>query len=325
MMKSILELIAEKTVVHAELPFYQFLRDTTIPPQDRLAFAPCMTYFIMSFSELNRYVLRDETTNDPIQALINEHTYGDEDHWIWFLEDISKLGYDVNASFTESMRFLWSDETTVQRRVSRWIMQAAAVAKPIHRLILVEAIENTASVFLPTSKLVAEELRQQNQCDCRYFGNVHALSDESHEMHGEEMEAFIANLPLTDEEMQEAIRLVEATFVMFEDLVSDLLAHAKVPKVADGQLSYTYEMRANQVHSVKRLGSYLVEAGLLASDKLALALIEQQATGKRLGDVLSDNGWVSRQTIEYIVEKLVLPERQTPFGGDVVAKLLVTV
>jgi hypothetical protein len=325
MMKSILELIAQKAAVHAELPFYQFLRDPTIPPQDRLAFAPCLTYFVMSFGELNRHILRDEPTSDPIQALINDHTYGDEDHWIWFLEDVSKLGYDINANFTESMRFLWSDETIVQRRVTHWMMRSAAMAKPIHRLVLVEALESTAAVFLPISKLVAEELRQQTQCDCRYFGNLHSLTDEGHAMHTDEMAEFIGHLPLTDAEMQEAIRLVEETFVMFEDLVSDLLAHAKVPKVADGQFSYTYEMRAKQVHSVKRLGSYLVEAGLLAADKLALALIEQQATGKRLGDVLSDNGWVSRQTIEYIVEKLVLPERQTRFVGEVEAKQLVTV
>jgi hypothetical protein len=309
-MKRILNLIEKKTALHSQLPFYQFLRNTSISPQDRMAFAPCFAFFVMNFSELNRHVLRDESTTDPIQSLINEHTYEDEAHWIWFLEDLQKLGYESNLPFTEAMRFLWSDDTMVQRRVVRWMFTEATLAKPIHRLVLVEAIENIAGIFLPTTKLVTEQFEAREPQTCRYFGSLHSLSDAGHEMHTQEMEDFIGNIPLTDSEYAEAIRLVEDTFDVFEDLVSDLLAHAKVPKVVNNNFLYTYELRSQHVHKIKPLGAYLVEAGLLTSEKLDLALIEQRTTGKRLGDVVASNGWVSQQTIEYVIEKLVQPERQ---------------
>jgi hypothetical protein len=309
-MKRILKLIEEKTALHAQLPFYQFLRNTSISPQDRMAFAPCFAFFVMNFSELNRHVLREEPTTDPIQSLINEHTYEDEAHWIWFLEDLQKLGYESNLPFTEAMRFLWSDDTMVQRRVVRWMFKEATLAKPIHRLVLVEAIENIAGIFLPTTKLVTEQFEAHEPQTCRYFGSLHSLSDAGHEMHSQEMEDFIGNMPLTDSEYTEAIRLVEDTFDVFEDLVSDLLAHAKVPKVVNNNFLYTYELRSQHVHKIKPLGSYLVEAGLLTSERLDLALTEQRATGKRLGDVVASNGWVSQQTIEYVIEKLVQPDRQ---------------
>lgn len=309
-MKRVLDLIAEKTILHSQLPFYQFLRNTSIPPQDRMAFAPCFTFFVMNFSELNRHVLREEPTTDPIQALINEHSYEDEAHWIWFLEDLQKLGYEGNMSFTEAAKFIWSDDTIVQRRVVRWMFQEGTLAKPIHRLVLVEAIENIAGIFLPTTKLVTEQFKTSAPQTCRYFGSLHSLSDAGHEMHSTEMEDFIGNLPLTDEEYVEAVRLVEDTFDIFADLVSDLLAHAKVPKVLNNNFLYTYELRSQYVRKIKPLGSYLVEAGLLTEEKLDLALTEQRTTGKRLGDVVSSNGWISQQTIEYVVEKLVQPERK---------------
>jgi hypothetical protein len=64
------------------------------------------------------------------------------------------------------------------------------------------------------------------------------------------------------------------------------------------------------VRTGKRLGSYLIEAGLLSFDHLEQALNEQQKTDKRLGEVVSNRGWVNQQTIEYLMEKVVLPERE---------------
>jgi hypothetical protein len=44
---------------------------------------------------------------------------------------------------------------------------------------------------------------------------------------------------------------------------------------------------------------------------LELALDEQKTTDKRLGEVVSNQGWVNQQTIEYLMEKVVLPERES--------------
>jgi len=54
----------------------------------------------------------------------------------------------------------------------------------------------------------------------------------------------------------------------------------------------------------------LVEAGLLTSAQLEVALVEQEKTAKRLGEVVSTQGWVNQQTIEYLMEKVIMRERE---------------
>lgn len=60
----------------------------------------------------------------------------------------------------------------------------------------------------------------------------------------------------------------------------------------------------------KPLGEYLIEAGLINLDQLKVALIRQKASDKRLGEIVADLGWVQQQTIEYLIEKVVLPEQR---------------
>jgi hypothetical protein len=60
----------------------------------------------------------------------------------------------------------------------------------------------------------------------------------------------------------------------------------------------------------KRLGTYLVDAGLLTTDQIKVVLNDQQATGMRFGEIVTARGWLKEQTIEWIVQKVVEPERQ---------------
>jgi hypothetical protein len=60
----------------------------------------------------------------------------------------------------------------------------------------------------------------------------------------------------------------------------------------------------------KRLGGYLVEAGLLTPGQIDVALNDQKLTGMRFGEILAARGWVKQQTIEYLMKKVVLPEQQ---------------
>jgi hypothetical protein len=60
----------------------------------------------------------------------------------------------------------------------------------------------------------------------------------------------------------------------------------------------------------KRLGGYLVEAGLLTSSQVDVALNDQKLTGMRFGEILAARGWVKQQTIEYFMEKVILPEQE---------------
>lgn len=63
--------------------------------------------------------------------------------------------------------------------------------------------------------------------------------------------------------------------------------------------------------SKKRLGGYLVEAGLLTPAQVDVALNDQKLTGMRFGEILAARGWVKQQTIEYLMHKVVKPEQET--------------
>ncbi|MDG2992268.1 hypothetical protein L3556_15215 [Candidatus Synechococcus calcipolaris G9] len=60
----------------------------------------------------------------------------------------------------------------------------------------------------------------------------------------------------------------------------------------------------------KRLGNYLVEAELLSPAQIEVALADQRMTGARLGDILVARGWLRQGTIEFIMERVVLPDRR---------------
>jgi hypothetical protein len=61
----------------------------------------------------------------------------------------------------------------------------------------------------------------------------------------------------------------------------------------------------------KPLGAYLVEAGLLTEAQVGVALADQSMTSMRFGEIIATRGWVKEQTIEYIMHKVVIPERST--------------
>lgn len=60
----------------------------------------------------------------------------------------------------------------------------------------------------------------------------------------------------------------------------------------------------------KRLGSYLIDAGLLTPSQVDVALSDQAATGLRFGEIVVERGWVKKQTIEYLYSKIIELERE---------------
>lgn len=60
----------------------------------------------------------------------------------------------------------------------------------------------------------------------------------------------------------------------------------------------------------KQIGTYLTDAGLLTADQIQVILNDQTATGMRFGDIAVARGWIKEQTIEWIMTKVVEPERR---------------
>jgi hypothetical protein len=61
----------------------------------------------------------------------------------------------------------------------------------------------------------------------------------------------------------------------------------------------------------KRLGAYLVEAGLLTPAQIDVALNDQKIMSEmRFGEVLVARGWIKQQTLDYLMKKIVEPEQR---------------
>ena len=61
----------------------------------------------------------------------------------------------------------------------------------------------------------------------------------------------------------------------------------------------------------KRIGGYLVEAGLLTPAQVDVVLNDQKQSGLRFGEILAARGWVKQETVDYFMEKVIRPERDT--------------
>jgi hypothetical protein len=61
---------------------------------------------------------------------------------------------------------------------------------------------------------------------------------------------------------------------------------------------------------VKPLGAYLIEAGLLSEAQVQVILADQLATDMKFGEIAAVRGWVKQQTIDYLMDKVVIPERR---------------
>jgi hypothetical protein len=226
-MEEVLALIEKKKQEFAKSGLFEFMRDQSIDPRQRLAFAPCIAPLVMSFAECNKYVFREEPTNDPIQEIVNKHSYEEDDHWLWFLEDLETLGINKSLKFSDAWNFVWSEETKASRWVSHQIFRHACGASPIAKLLILEVLEATGNVFFSTAEPIAEELRTITQKELIYFGHFHWEVENSHSKDLPQQRQWSETIQLTIESRQEVFKIVEDLFKVFTELMDELLVYAK--------------------------------------------------------------------------------------------------
>ncbi len=64
------------------------------------------------------------------------------------------------------------------------------------------------------------------------------------------------------------------------------------------------------------IGAYLVEAGLITDAQVGVALADQNVTAMPFGEIVVARGWVKEQTIEFIMHRVVLPERSSQAASN---------
>jgi hypothetical protein len=224
-MKSVLQHILRLKREYAKHPFFEYLKDEELTPRERLAFFPCMAPFILSFGDLNRHMLRVEPTSDPYQKMINDHTYEDDHHWPWYLEDWVKLGHDVAGQRpADTMRFLYSDACIENRLLSHRLAHMIWSAPPVVRLAVIEAIEETGNVLFALTTKLAVAVQRETGVELRYCGEFHFNLESGHAMNNDHAE--LAKMELTSAERAKAIECADRVFELFTGWVDELLAYS---------------------------------------------------------------------------------------------------
>lgn len=223
-MKEVLRHIFDRKRAYDRLPLFEWMRDESLEPRERLAFYPCMAYFIMAFGDLNKYVLREEPAADVYQEMVNAHTREDDHHWPWYLEDFTKLGFDADIRPSDWMRFLWSDETKQNRILFAGLAALIEGTTGVERLVVIEAIEETGNVLFSAILPLAEVLERQLGTQLRYCGSFHFELESGHAVGADHAE--LARLALDPASRERCKVLADEVFALFTEWTHELLRYA---------------------------------------------------------------------------------------------------
>ncbi len=227
-MNEVLELIEKKKEEFVKIEFFQFMQDKSIDPRTRLAWTPCFAPLSITFGELNKYVLRKEPTNNPVQDLINKHTYEDDHHWIWLLEDIEKLGLNRTLKLNDALKFIWSEETQKIRMFSyEMYAMCTYYNDPILNLVFIESVEATGNVGQSIILEVAKELQSITKQEYRFWGENHLSVEQGHTTGMDDVVPFLENIHITEQQKEIAFELVERVFEGFSQSLNEMMVYAQ--------------------------------------------------------------------------------------------------
>ena len=222
-MQQIMVLIEQERQEFEQHPLMRFLRDGNIPPEERLAYAPYICHFAMTFGDINRYVLRDEQSTDRYQQIVNRHTEEDDHHWCWFLNDLEMLGLNPSSAFTDVMRFIWGEQGRHAREVGYSIIGYALRAAPVLRLVIVEALEATGNVWLTSTVHPCRALRDKYKL--MYFDDYHLARETGHAIGTDREEVLSIQVPANLRPLAEEV--VKVVFEKFAAFCTEVFEHTQ--------------------------------------------------------------------------------------------------
>ena len=160
------------------------MQDETIPAKTRLSYIPYGVYFIMTFADLNKYLLPNNVSGSPLETIITTHGEEDSKHWAWFLKDMETLGYNADLTFNDACSFIWSKEGLRTRMFCYKLAQHALNADPLMKIVIIEAIESMGKVWLTNTVQITKELGLDDKLI--YLGQYHLDRELGHAMGSEE-------------------------------------------------------------------------------------------------------------------------------------------
>ncbi len=198
-------------------PFFHFLNNDDLPVEQRLRFLPRLSHFVMSFSDINKYILPFNSPDSFLEQAVNRHAEEDAGHWQWFLNDLDKTGFNKQAPFTEHLEYLWSESMQNSRKLSYDLIALLANQPAKMRLVMIEVMEATGNAMFDTLSRIAANLNPPLE----YCGTLHLSHETGHTIGSEE--AFIDGVTFSSSEREQAEHIIKAGFRSFENFFTELL------------------------------------------------------------------------------------------------------
>ena len=227
-MSRVLDYIDRKREDIAQLPFLLFVQDRSIDPRQRLGFAPCLAPLAMGFSDFMALGLRDASSKDELQQVLNKHTQVDDRHWEFFVHDLKALGFtEQGINLSEAVLFLWGAHCVKTRQLTYALMGMTRKASPIMRLVILQSIEVISDTGFRLFREVGTEFTQKTGQMLMYFGQHHQdVEDEHEEMGAISIRSMISSYPWTPAEEAQALALADETSACYMAAAEDLVAYA---------------------------------------------------------------------------------------------------
>lgn len=224
-MKTVLDYIRDKQSDFRQHAFFSMLTDETVDIHHRMSFVTAWAPFVMNLADFFRYRVRDEASPDPIQQIVNKHTYIDDSHWKMYLQDLETILGDCPKQLIETIRLLWADHRSKARMSSYDIIAHVAQRDPVMRLVVLQSIEATGAIGFPIFTQASREYQRTTGRQLIYLGLFHEKLESGHIMGTDDIEATLAEIVLTPEMELRAKELVDVVFSALSSMLHESLAY----------------------------------------------------------------------------------------------------
>lgn len=230
-MQQLIKKLQERKFELDQSSFCCFLKDSNIPAETRLRFAPEMFFFVLGFRDM-LFSLENYEDESEYQKMVNVHCKEDSHHWRWYLNDLEYLkekGIIDFGSLTEHAHEMWSQSNWHTRNTVYEVLHISkTLTNPFMKLVVIQALEATFDSFNDGMTQVITDLNLLSELT--YYGNLHVNAEEDHE--GEDWMDLDPNdeshrmNSLSEEEREEALRIIDSVMDAFYNMFNSWFSSA---------------------------------------------------------------------------------------------------
>lgn len=186
--KEVVEYIdGSRKEMYASSPFFNTLKDESLPKHQRMLFFPYMLFFSLGSPDIKTLMMKIEKPREQlnnIEQKINNFIDEDNFHYNFYLDDLKKLGYGLGrfGSTSAVVRHVFSEEAIPVRKL---VYAIGSYINPngdqLVALTIPEIIEaGLYDLFTTVYKCIVKVGPDKTLDNLDYFGDTHVELEQNH-------------------------------------------------------------------------------------------------------------------------------------------------